>query len=156
MRLRLSIGVGVAALLLLSFTAASAQVVQVSGKVTLKQADGTVVPLAGAQIDIYRTDIKQTFQTTTDKRGAYSCAVMTFAGRYTIAVSAPGAQPDYRTGIRLIRQTVHDFELEPGDGSRLTVDQITARATAEAAEFYKKRKEFEAEIAALNKTVSSA
>ena len=41
-----------------SAVAASAQSTQVNGKVTLKQADGTVVPVADAQIDIYRTDIK--------------------------------------------------------------------------------------------------
>ena len=46
-----------AAVLAVSAVAASAQSTQVNGKVTLKQADGTVVPVVGAQIDIYRTDI---------------------------------------------------------------------------------------------------
>ena len=47
-----------AVILAVSAAAVSAQSTQVNGKVTMKQADGTVVPVADAQIDIYRTDIK--------------------------------------------------------------------------------------------------
>jgi hypothetical protein len=54
MRLKLFLtGVRVAALFLLSATGVAAQVVQVSGKVTPKQADGSSVPIAGTVIDIY-------------------------------------------------------------------------------------------------------
>ncbi len=60
--------------------AASAQVTRVEGKVTLKQADGTVVPVPGAQVDIFRTDIKQQFQIKTDKKGVYTHAGIPFVG----------------------------------------------------------------------------
>ena len=141
----------VAALLLLSTTGAVAQVVQVQGKVTLKQADGTVVPVQGAVVDIYRTDIKQEFHVRTDARGAYTHRGLPMMGTYTVAVSAPGARPDYRAGIRLGREPVNDFTLEPGDGSRLTLDQIkpgAARPTpaAESAADRARREELERKV----------
>ena len=76
---------------------ASAQVAQMSGKVTLKQADGTVVPVVGAQVDIYRTDIKWEDHVKTNKKGEYQHAGIPFVGTYAIAVSAPGARPTYVT-----------------------------------------------------------
>jgi hypothetical protein len=51
----------------------------ISGKVTLKQADGSIVPIAGAVIDIYRTDFKQKVQVTTD-RAANTCVGEKFVG----------------------------------------------------------------------------
>jgi tetratricopeptide (TPR) repeat protein len=104
--------------------AASAQVTQVEGKVTLKQADGTEVPVAGATIDIYRTDIKGDYHTKTDKKGHYVHAGLPFVGTYTIAVSAPGAQPTYASGLRFTQTQTRDFTLSPGDGSVLTLDKI--------------------------------
>ncbi len=116
-----------AAILLTAFaSAADAQVLQISGKVTLKQADGSVVPVAGAVIDIFRTDIKWETQVKTDKKGNYMHAGIPFVGTYTLAVSAPGARPDYIRDVKLSQRPNNDFELQPGDGSRLTLDQIKA------------------------------
>ena len=125
-----------ASALLLAASAAvtNAQVLQISGKVTLKQADGSVAPLAGAQIDIYRTDIKWEAKVTTNKKGEYMHAGIPFVGTYTLAVSAPGAHPDYIRDVKLSQRPENDFELQPGDGSRLTLDQIkTANAGAKVA-----------------------
>ena len=109
---------------------ASAQVAQMSGKVTLKQADGTVVPVVGAQVDIYRTDIKWEDHIKTNKKGEYMHAGIPFVGTYALAVSAPGARPAYISGVRFSQNPTNDFQLDPGDGSRLTLDQIkTAGAT---------------------------
>src|SRR5919112_2963240 len=93
-----------ALLLAASAAVATAQVAQVSGKVTLKQADGTVVPVSGAQVDIYRTDIKWEDHIKTNKKGEYTHAGVPFVGVCTIAVSAPGARPDYVAGIRVSQQ----------------------------------------------------
>src|SRR3954471_8111331 len=100
-----------AAALVLAATAvvASAQVTQVSGKVTLKQADGTEAPVTGATIDIYRTDIKQKFQVKTDKKGQYMHAGLPFVGTYTLIVSAPGARPTFATGLRFTQVQTRDF-----------------------------------------------
>src|SRR5438270_8110211 len=109
---------------------ASAQVAQMSGKVTLKQADGTVVPVVGAQVDIYRTDIKWEDHIKTNKKGEYQRAGIPFVGTYTLALSAPGAHPTYISGVRLSQRPNNDFQLDPGDGSRLTLDQIKAQEAA--------------------------
>lgn len=113
-----------------SAVAASAQTTQVNGTVTLKQADGTVVPAAGAQIDIYRTDIKAEFHTKADKKGKYIHAGLPFVGTYTVVVSAPGASPSYQSKLRFTQQTQYDFELRPGDGSRPTVEDIAKLAAS--------------------------
>lgn len=113
--------------------AASAQSTQVNGTVKLKQADGTEVPVVGAQIDIYRTDIKANFQTKTDKKGKYIHAGLPFVGTYTIIVSAPGAAPTFISGQRLTQDTTRDFLLGPGDGSRPTLEDIAKRGGAPTA-----------------------
>lgn len=105
---------------------ASAQVTQISGKVTLKQADGTVVPLPGAQIDIYRTDIKWEDHIKTNKKGEYQHAGIPFVGTYTVIVSAPNAHPDYIRDVRLSQRPNNDFQLQPGDGSRPTLAEVSA------------------------------
>jgi hypothetical protein len=116
--------IAAALVLAASSVVASAQMTQISGKVTLKQADGTTVPVAGAQIDIFRTDITGKYEVKTDKKGNYTHAGIPFIGTYTIAVSAPGARPTYIQGVRLSQQPVNDFALTPGDGTRLTLDKI--------------------------------
>jgi hypothetical protein len=113
-----------------SAVAASAQSTQVNGTVTLKQADGTTVPVAGAQIDIYRTDIKGEFHTKTDKKGKYIHAGLPFVGTYTIIVSAPGAAPTFLSKQRFTQDTARDFELRPGDGSHPTLEDTTKSAVA--------------------------
>ena len=107
-----------------SAVAVSAQVTQVNGTVKLKQADGTEVPVAGAQVDIYRTDIKGEYHVKTDKKGNYIYAGLPFVGTYTIVVSAPGARPSYASKQRFTTSQTRDFLLQPGDGSKLTLEQV--------------------------------
>lgn len=152
---------------------ASAQMTQVTGKVTLKQADGTQVPVSGAVIDIYRTDISQKFQIKTDKKGNFIHAGLPFIGTYTLAVSAPGARPTFASGLRFTQTQTQDFTLEPGDGSKLTLEQIkqleagggggggasggsggreSAESKAEREERERKIKEIEAKNAEITKS----
>ena len=123
----------VAALLLVSAFAASASAQQATatGKVTLKQADGTEVPVQGAQVEFHRTDIKQTLKTKTDKKGEYVYAGLDLGGIYTILVSAPNATPSYSSNIRIGRQPNNNFSLTPGDGRTMTLAE--ARGAAPAA-----------------------
>ena len=100
------------------------------GTVRLRQADGQVVAVAGAQIDIYRTDIRAEHRTRTGPRGTYVFAGLQYVGTYTIVVSAPGAAPAYRAGVRPPHAPVQDFELQPGDGARLTLAQVRERQAA--------------------------
>ena len=109
--------------------AASAQVVTVEGRVTLRQADGKEVPIQGAAVDIYRTDVSQKLGTVkTDKNGRYVRVGLPLAGTFAIIVSAPGATPNYQVGARPAQRPVYDFTLSPGDGRVLTLDEVKAHA----------------------------
>lgn len=120
-----------AALLLAVFAVtASAQQIAATGKVMLKQADGTEVPVAGALVEIHRTDIKQTLKTKTDKKGEYVYAGLDLVGTYTILVSAPGATPSYMANVRISSRPSNNFALTPGDGRVLTLADARAGATA--------------------------
>jgi tetratricopeptide (TPR) repeat protein len=133
-------------LLLISATGGAAQTSQMSGTVMLRQADGSVVPVAGADVDIYRTDIKAKYYTKTDKKGRFIHAGLPYAGIYTITLSAPGVKPTFVSGIRITQQTEYNFELEPGDGSRLTLEQIAGESDEERAardELERKNREIE-------------
>jgi tetratricopeptide (TPR) repeat protein len=155
------------AALFIAATAAAvcAQTTQVSGTVKLKQADGTEVPLAGATVDIYRTDIKGQYQVKTDKKGHYLHAGLPFVGTYTLIVSGPGARATYATGLRFTQEQPRDFLLQPGDGTTMTLEQLKALgasggtpggATAapsgsESKEDKAKREEMERKIAEVSK-----
>jgi tetratricopeptide (TPR) repeat protein len=109
--------------------AASAQLMKVSGKVSLKQADGTVVPLPGATVKFYRTDIKAEYEVKTDKNGNFAHAGIPVVGVFTVVVSGPGAQPTYKTGFKPTLSPENNTVLEPGDGSTLSLEDV---ATLEA------------------------
>lgn len=144
----------------LSAIAASAQVITVRGKVTLKQADGTVVPVKDAVVKFYRTDITAEYSAKTDKNGEYVNVGIPFVGVFTIAVSAPGASPTFVNNVKISQRPENDFQLDPGDGSALTLAQIKAMgaggpaantaATANTAEAKKKAAEAAAEAARIN------
>lgn len=153
-----------ALLLAASAAATNAQVLQITGKVTLKQADGSVVPVSGAQVDIYRTDIKWEDHVKTNKKGEYMHAGVPFVGVFTLIVSAPGAHYDYITGVKLSQNPTNNFELKPGDGSRPTLDQIKSAnasgskaasggsaAPSESKEAKAKREELERQNAEITK-----
>jgi tetratricopeptide (TPR) repeat protein len=119
-----------AALLVFALAAAAAaQVMSVSGKISLKKADGTVAPLPGATVKFYRTDIKQEFEAKSDKSGRFVYAGLPLVGVYTVVVSGPGAKPTYAVGFKPTLKPENDTILEEGDGSVLTLADV---ATLEA------------------------
>src|SRR5262245_11801221 len=113
-------------ILALAIIAASAQTGELRGHVTLKQADGTTVPLAGAKLDIFRTDISGKWEVSTDKKGVFVYAGLPYTGKYIVAVSGPGARPDFQQEVRVGRETDYKFDLQPGDGRRLTLAEINS------------------------------
>ncbi len=115
-----------AAVLLSSAIAASAQTGQLRGHVVIKQADGTSVPGAGAQIDVFRTDLPGNYPTKADKKGQFVYAGLPYVGRYIIAASAPNAAPSVLGGILAGRDTDYEIVLGPGDGRRYTVEEAKA------------------------------
>jgi tetratricopeptide (TPR) repeat protein len=151
--------------------AACAQNITVAGRILLKQADGTTKPLPGAVVKFYRTDIKQEFETRSDKNGRYVHAGLPFIGTYTITVSGPGARPTYFPSLKLSsfpadKLSNYEVVLEPGDGAALTPDQIkaaeaaggrgTAGGSAPSAEDKKKAAELEAERAKIDESNKKA
>lgn len=111
----------------------AAQSGQLRGHVVMKQADGTQVPAPGAQIDVYRTDIAGKYETKTDKKGEFVFAGLPYAGTYIVTASQAGARPDWMPNVKAGREIDLTLILSPGDGSRLTLEQMKAAMTGAGA-----------------------
>jgi tetratricopeptide (TPR) repeat protein len=121
-RKSLSRAVGLAAAIIFISTLASAQMGQVEGTVRLSEAGGKK-PVAGALIDIYRTDVKGHWDTKTDRNGHYIHLGLPLAGSFVFIVSGPGIAPTY-TQARITQMPVVDFTVDPGDGRTLTLEEV--------------------------------
>jgi tetratricopeptide (TPR) repeat protein len=154
---------------------AVAQVGELRGHVWLKQADGQKVPLADAQIDVFRTDMNAKYNTKTNKKGEFVFAGLPFIGTYTVAASHPTATPNWVPGVKAGRDIPCEIELTPGNGKRLTFEEIkgagggsanpaatgggSTGGAKESAEDKAKREEMmkkNAEIEAANKKITEA
>jgi tetratricopeptide (TPR) repeat protein len=147
---------------------AFAQVGELRGHVWMQQADGQKVPLADAQIDVFRTDMKAKYDTKTNKKGEWVFAGLPFIGEYIVAASHPTASPNFLAHVKAGRGVDVDLTVTPGSGKRLTQDEIekanvgaapTGAAGAESAADKAKREEMmkkNAEIEASNKKVTEA
>lgn len=121
------------AMLLLSTLAASAQTGQLRGQVLIVGADGKEVPAAGAQVDVYRTDVSAKYNTKTDKKGNFVFAGLPYVGEYIIAASGADARPDTLSGVKVGREGEYKLLLRPGDGKRLTEAEVRGMAKAAPA-----------------------
>ena len=155
------------AVLLLAAVGASAQVGQLRGHVFIQQADGTKVPAAGAQVDVYRTDLPGKFPSKANKNGEFIYAGLPYIGTYVIAVSAPNAAPTVRGGVKVGRDIDFELVMTPGNGQRLTEEQAKAGggtetggpSSGESAADKAKREELEkknAELIEANKKIENA
>lgn len=126
LRMTMMKAIGLAVVLVLISTIASAQSGQVEGNLKLKAADGSKKAIAGAIVDIYRTDIKGHWTVKTDKSGHYIILGLPLAGTYMFIASAPEAAPTYLNNVRITQMPVVDITLDPGDGSKLTMEQVQA------------------------------
>jgi tetratricopeptide (TPR) repeat protein len=120
------------AVLLLGSVMASAQVGEMRGKVVTKQADGKMVPVPNAVIDIYRTDMKAKYETKSDTKGNFVFAGLPFIGTYVVVASAPTFRPQYFANIKVSTGQPVNFLLDAGDGSRPTEDEARAAALSGA------------------------
>src|SRR5215216_297810 len=105
---------------------AVAQVGELRGHVWMQQADGQKVPLADAQIDVFRTDISAKYNTKTNKKGEFVFAGLPFIGIYAVAASHPSAAPGWMPGVKAGRDIPVEITVTPGDGKRLTLEEIKA------------------------------
>jgi tetratricopeptide (TPR) repeat protein len=153
----------------------SAQVAELRGHVFMQQADGQKVPLADAVIDVFRTDLTAKYNTKTNKKGEFVFAGLPFIGTYTVAASHPTAAPNFIPGYKVGRDMPCEIVLTPGNGKRLTLEDLknaaptTAGASggapsgesaadkAKREELIKKNKEIEEsnkKITATNETIA--
>lgn len=112
-----------AAVLVCAAVIASAQTGALRGSVKLTAADGSMTPVANATIDVFRTDISGEYHTKSDKKGEWVFAGLPFTGEYVVSVSAPGAQPMAKSGVKAGRDIPVDIVLNSGDGKKLTKDE---------------------------------
>ena len=115
-----------AAVLMSAAVAASAQTGALRGTVKLIAADGTATPVVGATIDVYRTDISGEYHTKSDKKGEWVFAGLPYTGDYVVSVSAPGASPTAKSGVKAGREIPVDIVLNSGNGKKLTKDEAIA------------------------------
>lgn len=125
-------GVLAVAILVAASTTAFAQVGELRGQIWMEK-DGQKVPLAEAQIDVFRTDITGKYNTKTNKKGEFVFAGLPFVGTYTVAASHPTAAPNWMPGVKAGRDIPVEITLTPGDGKRLTFEEIKAAGGATAA-----------------------
>ncbi|MBK7392157.1 MAG: carboxypeptidase regulatory-like domain-containing protein [Chloracidobacterium sp.] len=139
----------------------------VAGTVELKKADGTIEPVAGALIEVYRTDIKGGFPSaTTDSKGQFRFAAMPYNGVYTFAVSAPNCAPSVFPNVKSGQEKLL-IVLSPGNGKKFSESEarsfkpaktgegsgeLTEEEKKAKADFDKKAAEIEAKNAKATKT----
>ena len=117
------------AVLLFASLVASAQTGQLRGSVKLMAADGTATPVANAVVDVWRTDIGGDFHTKTDKKGEWIFAGLPYTGTYVVSISAAGASPMAKGGVKAGRDIPVDVNLVAGNGKKLTRDEAVAAAS---------------------------
>ena len=145
---------------------------ELRGHVIIKQADGQSVPASDAVIDVFRIDVSGKYNTKTNKKGEFVFAGLPYVGDYIIAGSHPSARPTFVPNVKVGRDVDYEVALTPGDGKRLTLDEIkTANASggggnkapssggSESASDKAKREELikkNVEIETANKKISEA
>src|ERR1043166_1058310 len=103
---------------------AMAQSEPVSGRIVTKSADGKPTGLPGALVELYRIDIVGVGSAAkTDKNGNFQIGGLLLQGTYALAVSAPNFAPQIVPGIKAGAEGIQ-VTLVPGDGSKLTEDQV--------------------------------
>lgn len=105
---------------------ASAQSGELRGHVVITQADGTTVPASDAAIDVFRTDLTGKYNTKSNKKGEFVFAGLPYVGTYVIGVSRADAQPSWLPNIKVGRGDDFEIKLSPGNGKRLTIEEIKA------------------------------
>jgi len=109
----------------LAFAAtAAAQVGTVKGKVMDAQGN----PVEGATVSIVQKGAKSGRTLKTNKKGEFVFAGLPLVGTYTVAASHPSAQPSFIGDVKVGREIPADLTLSPGDGKRLTAEEVKGAA----------------------------
>ena len=123
---KIGFSVVLAALMFLALALVSfGQTAPVSGEVKLKQADGTFVPVAGATVDAYRTDIDRGKMPSakTNKKGEFNFVGFILGQQYALVVSGPGISPQLRPNVKAGTEHI-SIEVSAGDGKVWTEEEV--------------------------------
>lgn len=138
-----------------------AQNAPVTGTVEMLKEDGTRVPVEGALVEVFRTDIKASSPPAkTNKRGEFNFAGLQLGWTFILSVSAPGASPNYMPNVKAGQERLL-ITVTPGDGTKMTEAEVRAQAakprstatTQEAAQNTEEMKKAKAEYDAKVKEV---
>src|SRR5215213_9527437 len=85
-----------------SLVAFAQTIAPISGRVQLKKADNTIVPVVGAEITAYRTDISKGKlpSAKTDKKGNFSFAGAPVGQTFVLVASAPNIQAGFYPNVK--------------------------------------------------------
>ena len=101
-----------------------AQTAPVTGKVGLRKADGTTEPVAGALVEVFRTDIKGKLPSAkTNKKGEFNFAGLPLGATFAFSISAPGIKPEIYPNIKAGSQNFV-ITVSEGDGKKWTEDEV--------------------------------
>ena len=105
-----------------------AQNAPVTGTVEMLKEDGTRVPVEGALVEVFRTDIKASSPPAkTNKRGEFNFAGLQLGWTFILSVSAPGASPNYMPNVKAGQERLL-ITVTPGDGTKMTEAEVRAQA----------------------------
>ena len=137
----------------------SAQVGTLRGHVWMQRYDGQLTALADAQVDVFRVDIKGLYTTKTNEAGEFVFAGLPFIGTYTVEGSHPTAAPNWVDHVKVGGESC-EVVLKPGDGKRLTIQEIQSLAVTPASNSAAEKAKLDelvrknAEIEAANKKIT--
>lgn len=110
-----------------------AQTSPVRGKIELKKADGTTEPVAGAMVEVFRTDSKGKGSTAkTGKKGEFAFAGLMLGQTFALSISAPNITPAVYPNIKAGMENI-TITVVPGDGKRSTEEEVRQFLAAPAA-----------------------
>lgn len=145
------------AVLLAGSISAFAQTGPVRGEVKMKKADGTVVPVADAVVEAFRTDIDKGGMPAakTNKKGEFNFVGFPLGQRFVLSVSGPGIAPQVYPEVKAGMESIV-INVNAGDGQKATeaeareaaklsasgtIGEVSAADKAKQAELIKKNAE---------------
>lgn len=121
-----------AIIFLLPISAAFAQTSIIRGKVMLTNPNRNTATIAGAKVELYRTDVWAKLPAThTNSNGEFIFAGVPLGGTYAVFVSGQGLAPDGFLNVKAGNENVV-FKLIPGDGSYYPESAVQAHVKTRA------------------------
>ena len=113
-----------AVILMAAQIAVYSQFAPVNGTVVLQKADGKPEPVAGALIEVYRTDMKGGFDPVkTNKKGEFNFVGFPYGAEYVFSVSALDCAPMIFPNVKAGQERLV-ITMNPGDGRKWSEAEV--------------------------------